>query len=159
MCGFHQQRRSDDEDRRETRVGDVMTRPVPTSGGDYRVSAAERDAVIEQLRQHTGEGRLTLEEFGERTEESLAARTRSQLGLVLRELPRLRGASRGGATSTARHRLATLRRLPLPVLLFAVLAVAAVAGGHWWIIFPVLWFGGGLSRPWHHRPDRAGARV
>lgn len=165
MCGFQHQRHRQYEDRpAEMAATDVMTvsPSEPDASGDYRVSAAERDAVIEELRDHAGAGRLTLDEFGERTEEALAAKTRSQLGRVLRELPRTRRRGQAGLAGTARgarRTTAWLRRLPLPLLVVACVAVAAVAMGHWWVIFPLLWFGGGILGPRHHRPDRADARV
>lgn len=52
-----------------------------------RVSDAEREAVVARLNDATGEGRLTLEEFSERVSQALAARTRGDLDLVVRDLP------------------------------------------------------------------------
>jgi class 3 adenylate cyclase len=53
-----------------------------------RVSDAERDAVVTTLRGHHESGRLTFEEFSERVDEAIAARTDVQLDEALRELPR-----------------------------------------------------------------------
>ncbi|HMC68520.1 MAG TPA: DUF1707 domain-containing protein, partial [Mycobacteriales bacterium] len=49
--------------------------------GDWhvRVSDAERDAVIELLKERTADGTLTLDEFAGRVERALAARTRGDL--------------------------------------------------------------------------------
>jgi class 3 adenylate cyclase len=44
-----------------------------------RVSDAERDAVIEQLKERTADGTLTLDEFASRVERALSARTRGDL--------------------------------------------------------------------------------
>jgi uncharacterized protein DUF1707/cell wall-active antibiotic response 4TMS protein YvqF len=52
-----------------------------------RVSDAEREAVVERLNAATSEGRLTLEEFGDRVAEALAARTRGDLNRVVVDLP------------------------------------------------------------------------
>ena len=52
-----------------------------------RVSDAEREAVVERLNLATSEGRLTLEEFGDRVAEALAARTRGDLDRVVTDLP------------------------------------------------------------------------
>ena len=52
-----------------------------------RVSDAERQLVVDRLRDETAAGRLTLDEFDERAGEAYAARTRSELLHVLRELP------------------------------------------------------------------------
>lgn len=59
----------------------------PNTPGYFRVSQAERDAVAEQLRQHTTDGRLSLDEFGERLDACLRAKTYDELGQVLRDLP------------------------------------------------------------------------
>ena len=55
--------------------------------GDVRVSDADRDLVIAQLRQHAAEGRLTLDEFSERVGQALRAVTRADLDAVLADLP------------------------------------------------------------------------
>jgi hypothetical protein len=52
-----------------------------------RVSDAERQLVVDRLRDETAAGRLTLDEFDERAGEAYAARTRGELLHVLRELP------------------------------------------------------------------------
>jgi class 3 adenylate cyclase len=55
--------------------------------GDERVGDADRQAVIDILRAHTGAGRLTLDEFSDRAGEVFAARTRADLEATLRDLP------------------------------------------------------------------------
>ncbi len=55
--------------------------------GDERVGDADRQAVIDILRAHTGAGRLTLDEFSDRAGEVFAARTRAELEATLRDLP------------------------------------------------------------------------
>ncbi|GGS71713.1 hypothetical protein GCM10010156_33320 [Planobispora rosea] len=54
---------------------------------DLRVSHEERDEVVEQLRVAAGDGRLTMDELGERLEVALAARTYGELEALLRDLP------------------------------------------------------------------------
>jgi Domain of unknown function (DUF1707) len=54
-----------------------------------RVSDADRERVVNELREHTVSGRLTLEEFSERAELALHARTSTELEAVTAELPRL----------------------------------------------------------------------
>jgi hypothetical protein len=54
-----------------------------------RVSDAERQRVVAMLQEHCAQGRLTVDEFSERTAEALASRTQADLDLVLRELPPL----------------------------------------------------------------------
>ena len=55
---------------------------------DLLVSDAERNAVVRQLQRHTADGRLSIDEFSERVEETYRARTASELQAVLRNLPR-----------------------------------------------------------------------
>lgn len=57
--------------------------PVP----EIRVSHADRDRVAEQLRVAAGDGRLTMEELDERLEKALAARTGSELAVLVTDLP------------------------------------------------------------------------
>lgn len=52
-------------------------------------SDAERDHVIDLLQRAVGQGMLDLDEFSERTDVVLAARTRSELNSVLFDLPSL----------------------------------------------------------------------
>ena len=52
-----------------------------------RASDADREAVSDQLRDAHAEGRLTLDEFNERLDQSLAAKTLGELSAVTRDLP------------------------------------------------------------------------
>jgi hypothetical protein len=52
-----------------------------------RASDAERDATIIRLRDAMAEGRLTLDDFSERTDTALTALTRDQLAAVVADLP------------------------------------------------------------------------
>ncbi|MGH9064463.1 MAG: DUF1707 SHOCT-like domain-containing protein [Acidimicrobiales bacterium] len=52
-----------------------------------RVSDADRDAAAARLRDHCGEGRLTLDEFRERIGAVFAAQTRADLDRVMVDLP------------------------------------------------------------------------
>ena len=54
-----------------------------------RVSDADRHRVVNVLQEHCSQGRLTVDEFSERTSEALASRTQADLDRVLRELPAL----------------------------------------------------------------------
>jgi hypothetical protein len=54
---------------------------------EVRVSDADRGGACAVLREHCVAGRLTLEEFAERTDRALEARTRQDLELVTADLP------------------------------------------------------------------------
>jgi hypothetical protein len=58
-----------------------------TNGELVRVSDAERDSAVLQLREHLAEGRLSLEEFTERMSTAYAAAPAADLELPLRDLP------------------------------------------------------------------------
>jgi Domain of unknown function (DUF1707) len=57
---------------------------------DLLVSDAERRRVADDLREHYEAGRLTVEELEGRLDEAHAARTRTQLEHVMRQLPSAR---------------------------------------------------------------------
>jgi Domain of unknown function (DUF1707)/Cell wall-active antibiotics response 4TMS YvqF len=52
-----------------------------------RASDADRDRVIDLLAQAAAEGRLTLEEYSERSETALAARTQGELAALTTDIP------------------------------------------------------------------------
>jgi Domain of unknown function (DUF1707)/Cell wall-active antibiotics response 4TMS YvqF len=56
---------------------------------DYRVrvSDVEREAVVARLNAATGEGRLTMDEFGDRAAQAYAARTQGELVRLVEDLP------------------------------------------------------------------------
>ncbi|WP_327091021.1 DUF1707 domain-containing protein [Nonomuraea sp. NBC_01738] len=55
--------------------------------GELRASDAEREAVVEQLREASVEGRLTLVELTDRTEAAYQATTHAELALITQDLP------------------------------------------------------------------------
>lgn len=65
----------------------AMTDSAMTDPRNYRVSDGEREHVVEILQKAIGRGLITLDEFTERTDTALAARTRGQLNAVLLDLP------------------------------------------------------------------------
>jgi hypothetical protein len=60
---------------------------VDSSNPDLRVSDADRAHVSQLLERAVGQGMLTLDEFSERIDRTLAARTRGELGAVVADLP------------------------------------------------------------------------
>jgi Domain of unknown function (DUF1707) len=93
--------------------------------GRIRASDAERDAIVERLRDAAGEGRLTLDEFSDRMEQASTAKTRAELDLLITDLPAAGTTSGTGAG---------------PVM------PSAPSGGATWHVSPI----GGLSvsGPW-----------
>lgn len=54
---------------------------------EMRASDADRDRVAALLREHTGQGRITIEEFNERLEQVYRSRTYGELARVTADLP------------------------------------------------------------------------
>jgi hypothetical protein len=85
-----------------------------------RVSDAERERVLGELRDGFADGRLTQDTFVHRVEAVLRARVRSELGALLADLPRARRLGDRLATSMHRAMAATdrlLRRAPATLTL------------------------------------------
>jgi Domain of unknown function (DUF1707) len=64
------------------------------SSPELRASDADRDRTIADLREHTAVGRLTLEEFAERADRAVGAKTLSELEEIRRDLPSAVSATR-----------------------------------------------------------------
>jgi hypothetical protein len=111
--------------------------------GAIRVSDAERDQAVAELSGHYQSGRLTLEEFDDRSGRALQARTGNDLSTLFADLPK--GMVAGTAPSPVRPVPAgpVLRRRGRPsaarVVIACVIAVAilgnvagsvVVGGGH-----------------------------
>lgn len=118
-----------------------------------RASDADRQRVIDQLRVHTADGRLTLDEFEARVGEAWAATTHGELRSVLRELPTL---GRREHRAPRRHRAG----VPGPVKVIALVMIGTLIVGSfaWWLI-PVGFFmfggcGSHRSRYVEERPTR-----
>lgn len=117
---------------------------------DVLVSDADRQAVIDDLGKHTAEGRLTLDEFEDRVEEALQARTSAELRSVTRELPSLHPATPSRGRSAYR-----LPVSPRTLVIAAIVAVALMAGA-WWVLIPLgfFYFGGCGGRTRRVAPPR-----
>lgn len=69
-----------------------------------RISDAERQRAIDELRRHCGAGRLDVDEYASRIEQALAATTLAELDTLLVDLPMLRIADPTGATANGSAR-------------------------------------------------------
>ena len=79
------------------------TSPTPA----IRVSDAERQRATAHLKQACVEGRITLEEFGERVGWALAARTRGDLDALTADLPVLGTGAALAATDSGRRAISS----------------------------------------------------
>jgi hypothetical protein len=104
-----------------------------------RASDGDRDAVVSELSEHFQAGRLTADEFEERTGQALAARTMGELRELLADLPVTRPSGAQPSPRPGRRALP-----PTPVLLGIGVAAAMLvdaAHGNWgflWLIIPML---------------------
>ena len=110
---------------------------------DLRASQDERDRVVERLRTHAGEGRLELDELEERVELALRARTRGDLAVLLRDMPRVPNRERSRRQRTVARASAAMALLPL---LLAIVLFSAAPPMIAWMGWPILgfWFFAGL---------------
>ena len=148
--------------------------------GDPRIRAsdADRDRVTALLREHHAAGRLTAEEFHERMEQALDAKTLGELDELLTDLPAidlyqlpdaslrrapphlgqsLLPADRRGSGEPARFAPGTVAMGAWAVVtsaLIAIWAVAAVIGGGtwfpWWAVIAIPWIWVVIRRAQHH---------
>jgi hypothetical protein len=120
---------------------------------EVRIGDDDRNRIVDALRTHLGAGRLTLDEFEERTAQALAARTVGDLVPLTADLPDVRTRPAGppvrGRTVGAQPRGAWDVLFRIHVAVWAVLSVFFVLLGlvvsPWeiWPIYPIL--GVGLS--------------
>jgi hypothetical protein len=116
----------------ERRARDVQ--PVQTPTGPTRVSDADREGVIELLRDHAAAGRLEPDELEDRIGRVYAARYGSELQATLAELP-----PEPAPRSRPTRPRATAAPL-LPIAIAALVALAAVTSAWWllWLIWPIV---------------------
>lgn len=104
--------------RREWGVIDVMDESL-------RAADRDRDQVAESLREHYAQGRLTMEEFDERTTAAASAKTIGELRALTSDLPVLSGAGEPEqrAWSPRQMRWITVGGVAAAVAVLAVLTV------------------------------------
>jgi len=99
---------------------------------DLRVSDAERDRAVSELSEHFQAGRLTSEEFDERSGQALRARTGSDLEVLFADLPQTQSPAMPpppvspGPAAPAVYR----RMLIVPVAVALFVLVTALVSGH-----------------------------
>jgi DUF1707 SHOCT-like domain len=118
---------------------------TPTSDfqrGVMRVSDVDRDQAVAELSEHYQSGRLTLEEFDDRSGRALRARTGSDLSALFTDLPKPVTPATGAPVSPAvpactGRRRADRRRAGRPLTartviacVIAVIILGNVAGGN-----------------------------
>src|SRR3954468_1357007 len=134
---------------RESRPASRASRPASESS-ELRIADTDREAAISQLSRHTGDGRLTLDEFEARVDEVLQSKTRADLRVPFRGLPALELEH-----ERAPRRRVDLSALTRPLVILALVAFAVVAMGAWvlWVAFFVV-FPHIMHPGRHHHHDR-----
>jgi hypothetical protein len=84
------------------------------TGPELRIGDQERDAAVSALGEHYAAGRLTKEEYDERSEVAWKARTNSDLAPLFRDLPPLNQAGRATPASRQSTALPTWPPRPSP---------------------------------------------
>jgi len=116
------------------------------------VSDAERDAVVTELGEHFGQGRLDQTEFDERVTKALSARTRRDLGGLLADLPQAREES--SPPQPGMRLPGPLTLVPLLAAAFLIAGAASGRGVLWplWRLLPIMALRSGWRRrDWRRR--------
>lgn len=135
---------------------------------ELRIGDRERDAAVTALGEHYVAGRLTKDEYDERSAVAWGARTNSDLAPLFVDLPalqlpeRVTGTSARGGSTRGRSRWSGPPVLPILLL---VVVVAGVSGMEIWpflLLFGVYlwlraWMGIAGMRRWVQRADRGTA--
>jgi Domain of unknown function (DUF1707) len=138
---------------------------------ELRIGDAERDAAIAALSEHFAAGRLSKDEFDERTEAAWAARTAGALAPLFVDLPAPHApASSAVSTTPALTRTGSARsssrafrrregRFPIATLPVTALLVALLVADRipWFVVAIVAWMWC-ISRfhgPWRHSWQRS----
>ena len=122
-------------------------RQSPSELTTLRASDGDRERVVEFLRHHYGDGRLSEDDLSERIESAYGARTVSELEALIADLPSQRRPAssrhrrRGGLEASVRVHLTTY--LVVNAMLIAIWAAAG--GGYFWPIWPILGWGIGVG--------------
>jgi Domain of unknown function (DUF1707) len=99
--------------------------------GDIRVSDADRDRALAELSEHFQAGRLTSEEFEERSGQALRAKTGTDLTTLLADLPQTQAPVTRPSVSpsgVSPHLPSHVPFVPIAVVAFAIAAAIAVLG-------------------------------
>ena len=128
---------------------------------EMRIADTDREAAVSALGEHFAAGRLSREEYDERSDQAWAAKTNTDLTPLFADLPSPRtgqpeGARRsptgppGPRGSHDHPRRPGLPGFPVVLVVLAVLAAVFVLRAPWllFVAFGLLWCSGVLPRMW-----------
>ena len=87
-----------------------------------RASDDDRDRLVEELQRHAADGRLSLDEYAERVDRVLVARTHGELAAVVHDLP-----AESTVDAALHHREGARQLIVALLLALLVLAVLGAA--------------------------------
>lgn len=118
--------------------------PFERGRPEIRASDAERQAVVDILRQQYAAGRLELAEFEDRSELAFASRTRGELEVLLADLVPAAAPRRSGPPVRRRSidPLHIYLRFWVPLSIMFVMIWALSGFGYFWPMWPI--FGTGI---------------
>jgi hypothetical protein len=99
---------------------DTPNRSFPR--GDLRVSDVDRDRAVAELSEHFQTGRLTQEEFEDRSSRALRARTGKELSELFTDLPDGLPPAPASASTVRRGRHAPVGRVVIACVVAAIIA-------------------------------------
>jgi hypothetical protein len=117
--------------------------PAAAGGGRLRAGHADRELVIEALKDAFVQGRLTRDELGTRTGRALAARTGDELASLTVDIP----AAAGPVRPPTPVRPPSPVHPPTPVHRWPLSRSVVASGGCLVLAFAVAWIGGHTDHP------------
>src|SRR6516225_813845 len=105
-----------------TSAMDTPIRSFPR--GDLRVSDADRDRAVAELSEHFQTGRLTHEEFEDRSGRALQARTGGELSELFTDLPRGQARADMPPATVSPGGVRRARRMPTAAVVIACIIAA-----------------------------------
>jgi hypothetical protein len=106
-----------------------------------RASDRDRERVVDGLRTHAAEGRLTVEELEDRVQRALGARTAGELAALTRDLPDLAPLRMGARSPRARSAGRPEARTYVAVMVLLVAVWALAGAGYFWPVWPAVGWG------------------
>lgn len=129
-----------------------MSEWVPAQRSQVRIGDAERDQAVSALGEHFVAGRLTQDEFDERSDTATKARYADELAPLFADLPEPAGQVRPTQAWAPGRRSGPPPFVWFAPVAFGLFALAVVLTAPWvlWLLFGLLLFRG----PWRHRHPR-----
>ncbi|GAA1593034.1 hypothetical protein GCM10009789_53850 [Kribbella sancticallisti] len=142
-----------------------MSQHLPDRTGPLRIGDAERDQAVAVLSEHFVAGRLTQDEFEERSDQATRARYTDDLTALFVDLPDKAVAQATPAAWSPAARSGPPRRRtgPPPIMFLAPvlmigLVIAAVSFAAPWILWMFFWIALFSGPHHHHRRHHPGRR-